>query len=170
MTCWKWGTGFIVETWAAFCWAANEVPGNTTRVMNCDEATLVLAWTPLDCGVREASISHLFDCLLTDVGYLCVFVCPCAGRYMASTLVPCLHECELCRSPIPTNLGSTERGHENGFVDSCIGLPPCSVYIPLWIYVKWRLYTLQRSICLGVGEAYDMNYVSPVYTILALLI
>ena len=27
---------------------------------------------------------------------------------MASTLVPCLHECEPCSSPIPTNLGSTE--------------------------------------------------------------
>ena len=34
---------------------------------------------------------------------------------MASTFVPCLHECEPCRAPIPTNLGSTERSeHANG--------------------------------------------------------
>ena len=113
--------------------------------MNCDEATLVLAWTPLGNGVHEAPISYLLPACYWCWVSVCVRLSVCRKKYghyprTLFTWVRALQGTDL-NEPVVSRCA-----HVNGFVAICIGLPPFPVYIPLWIYVKWRLYTLQRSI------------------------
>ena len=45
--------------------------------MNCDEATLVLALTPVDSGVREVSISYLLT--FWHVNRMMLGICVCSS-------------------------------------------------------------------------------------------
>ena len=165
-----------MEIWSAFCWAANEVSGNATRVMNCDEATLALAWTTLDSGVRDASIinSYLLSacCVYRLVPGVCLYVRLSLCRKMEGSYTRTLFTWVWAPQSTDSNEPGVYRsGHVNSFVASCIGLAAVS---SLYMYNSECMSSgdsihCSAVFCLGVGEAYDTNFVPPVYTLLVLL-